>query len=162
MLKESPEGGAEFVLKEGVAGPARPIALKTLKKGEKASLVLKSGCEFAVVTPCVFFVHCHAVLLSQLSALPIQARIPKVVFCKADHNQCVTLHGCHACCTRAPLYKCSELQELPSELQEWLGMRLDHFQVTRSIDVTINVVVISRPTDEGEVVSHYQSVKLDL
>ena len=46
MLKESPEGGAEFVLKEGVAVPALPIALKTMKKGEKASLILKPSCEF--------------------------------------------------------------------------------------------------------------------
>ena len=47
MLKESPEAGAEFVLKEGVALPALPIALKTMKKGEKASLILKAGCELA-------------------------------------------------------------------------------------------------------------------
>ena len=46
VLKESPDTGAEFVLKEGVAVPALPIALKTMKKGEKASLVLKAGCEF--------------------------------------------------------------------------------------------------------------------
>ena len=48
VLKESPEAGADFVLKEGVAFPAIPIALKTMKKGEKASLILKPGCELFI------------------------------------------------------------------------------------------------------------------
>ncbi|KAL3141268.1 hypothetical protein ABBQ38_003603 [Trebouxia sp. C0009 RCD-2024] len=43
VLKESPETGAEFVLQEGVAVSALPIVLKTMKKGEKASLLLKAG-----------------------------------------------------------------------------------------------------------------------
>ncbi|KAL0047086.1 hypothetical protein WJX82_006178 [Trebouxia sp. C0006] len=43
ILKQSPEQGAEFVVKEGVAVPAIPVALKTMKKGEKASLTIKSG-----------------------------------------------------------------------------------------------------------------------
>lgn len=42
-LKESAEGGNEFVLKEGIAVPAIPVALKTMKKGEKAELILKPG-----------------------------------------------------------------------------------------------------------------------
>ena len=50
-LKESPQGGAEFVLKEGVALPALPIALKTMKKDEKVSLILKPGCELLVSVP---------------------------------------------------------------------------------------------------------------
>ena len=44
-LKESSEGGSEFVLKEGIAVPAMPVALKTMKMGEKASLILKPGCK---------------------------------------------------------------------------------------------------------------------
>lgn len=46
MLKQSPEGGAEFVVKEGMEVPAIPIALKTMKKGEKASLIIKASCRF--------------------------------------------------------------------------------------------------------------------
>ena len=108
MLKESPEGGAEFVLKEGVALPALPIALKTMKKGEKASLILKPGCKFAVLTPCVLFAHCHAVSLSQLSTLFLQACMPKVNSCQADHDNDVALHNCQACCTNILLDRCSE------------------------------------------------------
>lgn len=55
VLKESPQGGAEFILKEGVAVPAIPVALKTMKKGEKASLIIKSGCRlycFFAWPPC--------------------------------------------------------------------------------------------------------------
>ena len=44
MLKQSPEAGAEFVVKEGVEVPALPIALKTMKKAEKASLIIKANC----------------------------------------------------------------------------------------------------------------------
>ena len=47
ILKQSPEQGAEFVLKEGVAVPAIPVALKTMKKGEKVSLIIKSGCKIS-------------------------------------------------------------------------------------------------------------------
>jgi FKBP-type peptidyl-prolyl cis-trans isomerase 2 len=47
IVKQSPEQGAEFVLKEGVAVPAIPVALKTMKKGEKASLIIKSGCKIS-------------------------------------------------------------------------------------------------------------------
>lgn len=46
VLKQSPEAGAEFVVKEGVEVPALPIALKTMKKGEKASLIIKASCRF--------------------------------------------------------------------------------------------------------------------
>lgn len=51
MLEETPDSGAEFALKESVAVPALPVALKTMKKGEKASLILKAGCEFVVIMP---------------------------------------------------------------------------------------------------------------
>ena len=44
-LKESSESLNEFVLKEGIAVPAIPVALKTMKKGEKAELILKPGCK---------------------------------------------------------------------------------------------------------------------
>ena len=67
MLKESPEGGAEFVVKEGVALPALPIALKTMKKGEKASLILRPGCEFTVSMP-LCFVSCYLISSSQPTA----------------------------------------------------------------------------------------------
>ena len=53
VLKESREAGTDFVLKEGVAIPALPIALKTMKKGEKASLILKPGCELLPPGHCI-------------------------------------------------------------------------------------------------------------
>ena len=46
VLKQSPDAGAEFVLKEGMDVPALPVALKTMKKGEKASLIIKASCRF--------------------------------------------------------------------------------------------------------------------
>lgn len=57
VLKESPDTGAEFVLKEGIAVPALPIALKTMKKGEKASLDLKAGCESLEITSAMSDMH---------------------------------------------------------------------------------------------------------
>ena len=63
MLKESPGSGAEFVLKEGVALPALPIVLKTMKKGEKASLLLKPGCEFTVPIRLMCLVHGYIIYL---------------------------------------------------------------------------------------------------
>ncbi len=59
VLKQSPEQGAEFVLKEGVAVPAVPVALKTMKKGEKASLIIKSGCKISSYS---WHTHCKRVV----------------------------------------------------------------------------------------------------
>lgn len=64
VLKESPETGAEFVLQEGVAVSALPIVLKTMKKGEKASLLLKAGCECAHLVSAVLVLHIVALCLS--------------------------------------------------------------------------------------------------
>lgn len=73
VLKESPDTGAEFVLKEGVPLPALLIVLKTMKKGEKASLVLKAGCERAHLVSAVLVLH--IVTLCPLS----------IVYCLCPH-----------------------------------------------------------------------------
>lgn len=57
VLEESPDSGAEFALKESAPLPALPVALKTMKKGEKASLILKAGCEFSVIMLVLFLLH---------------------------------------------------------------------------------------------------------
>lgn len=44
-FQESPEDGYEASLDKGVICPAFDIALKKMKKGEKASLVIKSECK---------------------------------------------------------------------------------------------------------------------
>ena len=68
-LKESPQGGAEFVLKEGVAVPALPIALKTMKKDEKVSLILKPGCELLVSISAIY--HFTFILVYLFISLPV-------------------------------------------------------------------------------------------
>ena len=65
ILKESPKSGAEFVLQEGVAVPAIPLALKTMKMGEKASLIIKPGCAL------LSSVHAH----NQLELIPLASTL---------------------------------------------------------------------------------------
>ena len=90
MLKESSDAGAEFVLKEGVAIPALPIALKTMKKGEKATLILKPGCELPALE------HSH-VAFAVVALCAISLDLMQAV----SHAACLHLYTasfCHILC----------------------------------------------------------------
>ena len=46
----SPEEGAQFVVQEGHVCKALPIAVKKMKLGERASLLIRPACEWPVCT----------------------------------------------------------------------------------------------------------------